>query len=67
MVIILIVVQGSRVATGSGYKKKTMAEIRVGILGSVSGKVGTVIGANWGGKNIIRGLPRKSSKKATLA
>jgi len=40
-----------------------MAEIKRGILGGVSGKVGTVVGANWRGKNIIRAIPRKSGKK----
>lgn len=44
-----------------------MAEIEQGILGGVSGKVGTVVGANWRGKNIIRAKPRKSKKKATLS
>lgn len=43
-----------------------MAEIELGILGGVSGKVGTVVGANWRGKNIIRAKPRKSKKKATV-
>ncbi|EHQ44010.1 DUF6266 family protein [Myroides odoratus] len=43
-----------------------MAEIKQGILGGVSGKVGTVVGANWKGKNIIRSKPRKSSKKPTV-
>jgi len=40
-----------------------MAEIKQGILGGISGKVGTVVGANWRGKNIIRALPRKTKKK----
>ncbi|MBB1149757.1 hypothetical protein H4K35_06360 [Myroides sp. NP-2] len=40
-----------------------MAEIKRGILGGLSGKVGTVVGANWRGKNIIRVVPRKSGKK----
>ncbi|WP_413514113.1 DUF6266 family protein [Myroides odoratus] len=31
----------------------------------MSGKIGTVVGATWRGKNIIRTLPRKSSKRAT--
>lgn len=43
-----------------------MAEIKQGILGGVSGKVGTVVGAQWRGKNIIRSLPRKSAKKPTI-
>lgn len=42
-----------------------MGEIKNGILGGVSGKVGTVVGTNWRGKNIIRVLPRKSGKKAS--
>jgi len=36
-----------------------------GILGGFSGKVGTVVGAYWRGKNIMRSLPRRSSKPAT--
>lgn len=44
-----------------------MAEIKQGILGGVSGKVGTVVGASWKGKNIIRAVPRKTGKKATQA
>lgn len=40
-----------------------MAEIKQGILGGVSGKVGTVVGASWKGKNIIRAIPRKTGKK----
>ena len=43
-----------------------MAEIKQGILGGVSGKIGTVVGANWKGKNIIRSKPRKTSKKPTV-
>ncbi len=31
-----------------------MAEIKKGILGGFSGKVGTVVGVNWRGKDIIR-------------
>jgi hypothetical protein len=42
-----------------------MAEIAQGILGGVHGKVGTVIGVTWRGKNIIRALPRKSKKPAS--
>ncbi|AJA68689.1 hypothetical protein HX045_13755 [Myroides odoratimimus] len=42
-----------------------MAEIKKGILGGVQGKVGTVVGVNWRGKNIIRSLPKKSGKPAT--
>lgn len=36
-----------------------------GILGGFSGKVGTVVGAYWRGKNVMRSLPRQSSKPAT--
>lgn len=36
-----------------------------GILGGFSGKVGTVVGAYWRGKNIMRSLPRVSSRPAT--
>lgn len=42
-----------------------MAEIKKGILGGVQGKVGTVVGVNWRGKNIIRSLPKRSCKAAT--
>lgn len=44
-----------------------MAEFNKGILGGFSGKVGTVIGAKWRGKYIMRSLPSKSNKKATDA
>jgi len=42
-----------------------MAEIKKGILGGFSGKVGTVIGVNWRGKDIIRSLPKASKKAPT--
>ncbi len=42
-----------------------MAKIEQGILGGVSGKVGTIVGANFRGVNIIRSKPRKSKKPAT--
>ncbi|MDM1528253.1 DUF6266 family protein [Myroides odoratimimus] len=42
-----------------------MAEIKEGILGAVVGKVGTVVGVLWRGRNILRAKPLKSSKKAT--
>lgn len=42
-----------------------MAKIEQGILGGVSGKVGTIVGANYRGLNIIRAKPRKSKKAAT--
>ncbi len=38
-----------------------MAEIKKGILGGFSGKVGT----NWRGKDIIRSLPKASKKAPT--
>lgn len=37
-----------------------------GIIGAFSGKVGPVVGATWRGKDVMRSLPRKSSKPATL-
>ncbi len=42
-----------------------MAVISKGILGGFSGKVGTVVGANWRGKDIIRSLPIKKNRKAS--
>lgn len=42
-----------------------MAEIKKGILGGFSGKVGPVVGANWRGKDIIRSTPKSSSKPKT--
>jgi len=42
-----------------------MATIKKGILGGFSGKVGTVVGANWRGKDIIRSLPKESQKQAS--
>ena len=42
-----------------------MAEIKQGILGGVSGKIGSVVGAIWRGKNTIRTVPRKRSTKVT--
>ncbi|MFY0482675.1 DUF6266 family protein [Flavobacterium sp. PLA-1-15] len=40
-----------------------MGEYNKGILGAFSGKVGPVVGANWRGKDIIRSLPKKSTKE----
>lgn len=40
-----------------------MATIKKGILGGFSGKVGTVVGSNWRGKDIIRSLPKESQKQ----
>lgn len=37
-----------------------MGTIKKGILGGFSGKVGTVIGANWRGLDVMRSLPKKS-------
>ena len=42
-----------------------MAEIKKGILGGFSGKVGPVVGANWRGKDIIRSTPKPSSRPKT--
>lgn len=36
-----------------------------GVLGSFSGKVGTVVGANWRSIDYMRSLPRPSKKPAT--
>ena len=36
-----------------------MATFDKGILGGFSGKVGTVVGARWRGKNIMRSLPQR--------
>ena len=40
-----------------------MARITKGILGGFSGKVGTIVGANWRGQDIIRSIPKPSSKQ----
>ena len=42
-----------------------MATITKGILGGFSGKVGTVVGANFRGKDIIRSRPKASGKAPT--
>lgn len=42
-----------------------MAEIKKGILGGFSGTVGTVVGTNWRGKDIIRSRPNRTSRQAT--
>ncbi len=39
-----------------------MAELSIGILGGFSGTVGTVVGANWRGKDIIRAKPKKKKR-----
>ena len=36
-----------------------------GIIGAFSGKVGPVVGATWRGEDVMRSLPRKSTKPAT--
>jgi len=43
-----------------------MGTYEKGIIGAFSGKVGPVVGATWRGKDVMRSLPRKSSKPATL-
>ncbi len=42
-----------------------MGKYKKGILGSFSGKVGTVIGSTWNGIDYMRSLPRPSSKAPT--
>lgn len=42
-----------------------MGVILKGILGGFSGKVGTVIGSNWRGKDVMRSLPKRSKKLPT--
>ena len=42
-----------------------MARISKGILGGFSGKVGTVVGAVWRGQDIIRSIPKPSSRPAS--
>lgn len=44
-----------------------MATYEKGILGAFTGTVGTVVGANWRGKNIMRSRPKKSSRIPTEA
>ena len=44
-----------------------MGIIDRGILGGFSGKIGNVVGARWRGKDIMRVVPRKSSKEPTIA
>ncbi|MDY0091032.1 MAG: DUF6266 family protein [Flavobacteriaceae bacterium] len=48
-------------------KNGIMATYEKGILGPFSGKVGTVVGANWRGKNIMRSRPKKSNRPPTEA
>lgn len=42
-----------------------MAEIKKGILGGFSGTVGTVVGSNWRGKDIIKSRPKTTNKPPT--
>ncbi|WP_339884661.1 DUF6266 family protein [Polaribacter vadi] len=44
-----------------------MATMKQGILGGFSGKVGTVVGSTWRGKNVLRSAPKKSTKPASAA
>ena len=43
-----------------------MGTYNKGILGAFYGKVGTVVGSTWRGKDVMRSLPRKSRKEASL-
>ncbi len=40
-----------------------MGTFNKGILGGFSGKVGTVVGANWRGLDVMRSLPKKSGRQ----
>lgn len=42
-----------------------MAEIKEGILGGISGKLGPVVGFTWRDKKLIRSKPTKSNKPRT--
>lgn len=42
-----------------------MGTYKKGILGSFSGKVGTVVGSNWNGIDYMRSLPRPTNRAAT--
>lgn len=42
-----------------------MGTIQTGILGGFKGKVGTVIGSTWRGKDIIRALPKRGPDRPT--
>lgn len=44
-----------------------MGEIKKGILGGFSGTVGTVVGSNWRGKDIIKSRPKASGKTPTAS
>ena len=43
-----------------------MATYNKGILGAFSGKVGPVVGATWRGKDVMRSLPKRSNRMATV-
>lgn len=42
-----------------------MGTYNKGILGPFSGKVGTVVGASWRGKDVLRSLPKKTDRTPT--
>lgn len=42
-----------------------MGEIKKGVLGGFSGKVGNVVGSSWRGIDYIRSLPKPSKKEPT--
>jgi hypothetical protein len=42
-----------------------MAKFNKGILGGFSGTVGTVVGANWRGMDVMRSRPKKSGSTPT--
>lgn len=44
-----------------------MGSYTKGILGTFRGKVGTVIGYSWRGKDLMRGLPKETTIAATAA
>lgn len=44
-----------------------MGTYNKGILGPFRGKVGSVIGYSWRGKDLMRGLPKESTSEATDA
>lgn len=44
-----------------------MGTIKKGILGGFSGTVGTVVGANWRGMDVIRSRPKSSGRNPTPA
>jgi hypothetical protein len=52
----------------SPFKSHFMGRVKKGILGGFSGKVGTVVGGKWRGKEFMRSLPTRSknSKKSML-